>query len=211
MEVFTLRRVSIKDVQFGERSEVRDSTLFVSSCELEALILEDRFIKGVSVEIARPGESKRIVPVKDILEPRAKLDPEQDIFPGVISDPNYAPGYGTTVVLDGVCVMTSGKLVNFQEGLVDMAGPGAEYSLFSKKNNVVLVLEPADGITKHDHERAVRLAPLIPAGAVKVAESGVRCPDDTRALRAAGYDAVLVGETIVTAGDPAGKVAELIC
>ena len=62
-----------------------------------------------------------------------------------------------------------------------------------------------------DTDRAVRLAPLIPAGAVKVAESGVRCPDDTRALRAAGYDAVLVGETIVTAGDPAGKVAELIC
>lgn len=62
-----------------------------------------------------------------------------------------------------------------------------------------------------DTERAVRLAPLIPAGAVKVAESGVRCPDDTRALRAAGYDAVLVGETVVTAGDPAGMVAELIC
>jgi len=158
MEVFTLRRGSIKDVQFGERSEVRDSTLFVSLCELEGLILEDRFIKGVSVKIARPGESKRIVPIKDILEPRAKLDPEQDIFPGVISDPNFAPGYGSTVVLDGVCVMTSGKLVNFQEGLVDMTGPGSEYSLFSKKNNVVLVLEPADGITKHDHERAVRLA-----------------------------------------------------
>lgn len=62
-----------------------------------------------------------------------------------------------------------------------------------------------------DTERAVRLAPLIPAGAVKVAESGVRSGDDTRALRAAGYDAVLVGETVVTAGDPAGMVAELIC
>jgi indole-3-glycerol phosphate synthase len=45
---------------------------------------------------------------------------------------------------------------------------------------------------------------------VKVAESGVRGADDARSLRAAGYDAVLVGETLVTSGDPAGAIADLI-
>ena len=158
MEYFALRRVRIDEVQFGERSAVEGSRLVVSENELRNLLLEDRFLKDVKVEIARPGESKRIVPVKDILEPRAKLDPELDVFPGVITDPNYAPGTGTTIVLDGVCVMTSGRLVNFQEGLVDMTGPGAEFSLFSKKINIVLVMEPAENISKHDHERAVRLA-----------------------------------------------------
>ena len=54
-----------------------------------------------------------------------------------------------------------------------------------------------------DHERAVRMAGVIPDSAVKVAECGVRDPDDARRLREAGYDAVLVGETLVTAGDPA--------
>jgi glycine reductase len=39
-----------------------------------------------------------------------------------------------------------------------MSGPGAEYSLFSRKRNVVLVIDPAEGIGKYDHERAVRLA-----------------------------------------------------
>ncbi len=53
------------------------------------------------------------------------------------------------------------------------------------------------------------MAGLIPAGAVKVAESGVRGPDDARALRAAGYDAVLVGETLVTAADPEAAVRNL--
>jgi len=158
VELFTLRRVPIRDVQFAERSEVRGGTLFVSERELRESVLEDRFIKDVAVKIARPGESKRIVPIKDILEPRAKLDPEQDVFPGVVSEVNYAPGTGTTLVLDGVCVMTSGSLVNFQEGLVDMTGPGAVFSIFSKKNNIVLVIEPAENITRHDHERAVRLA-----------------------------------------------------
>lgn len=61
-----------------------------------------------------------------------------------------------------------------------------------------------------DHERAVRMAGVIPAHAVKVAESGVRGADDARSLRAAGYDAVLVGETLVTSGDPTAAIVDLI-
>jgi indole-3-glycerol phosphate synthase len=61
-----------------------------------------------------------------------------------------------------------------------------------------------------DHQRAVRMASAIPAGVVKVAESGVRGPDDARRLADAGYDAILVGETLVTAPDPAETLAALI-
>ena len=61
-----------------------------------------------------------------------------------------------------------------------------------------------------DHARAVRMAGVIPDRAVKVAESGVRGADDARSLRKAGYDAVLVGETLVTSGDPAAAIADLI-
>jgi indole-3-glycerol phosphate synthase len=61
-----------------------------------------------------------------------------------------------------------------------------------------------------DHERAVRMAGVIPNHAVKVAESGVRGAADARSLRAAGYDAVLVGETLVTSGDAAATIIELI-
>jgi indole-3-glycerol phosphate synthase len=61
-----------------------------------------------------------------------------------------------------------------------------------------------------DHERAIRMAAAIPDHAVKVAESGVRGRHDAQSLRAAGYDAVLVGETIVTSQDPAAAIADLI-
>lgn len=60
-----------------------------------------------------------------------------------------------------------------------------------------------------DHARAVRMAALIPGHCVKVAESGVRGIDDARALRAAGYDAVLVGEHLVTSGHIAQAVTDL--
>ena len=60
-----------------------------------------------------------------------------------------------------------------------------------------------------DTDRAVRVAPLIPAGVVRVAESGVRSADDATRLAAAGYHAVLVGESLVKAGDPARSVHAL--
>ena len=60
-----------------------------------------------------------------------------------------------------------------------------------------------------DQARAVRVAAALPDGVVRVAESGVRGVEDATALRAAGYHAVLVGETLVTSGDPEGAVRSL--
>lgn len=61
-----------------------------------------------------------------------------------------------------------------------------------------------------DHERAARMADVIPGHAVKVAESGVRNGADARALESAGYQAVLVGEMLVTSEHPVDAIAELI-
>lgn len=60
-----------------------------------------------------------------------------------------------------------------------------------------------------DHERAVRVASRIPDDVLKVAESGVRNGSDASSLRSAGYDAILVGETLVVSGDPAATLASL--
>ena len=60
-----------------------------------------------------------------------------------------------------------------------------------------------------DQQRAVRVARAMPASVVRVAESGVRGPDDAKALAAAGFDAVLVGEHLVTSGSPASCVQAL--
>jgi indole-3-glycerol phosphate synthase len=49
----------------------------------------------------------------------------------------------------------------------------------------------------------------MPDSAVTVAESGVRDRTDAEALAAAGYDAVLVGESLVTSADPGAAVREL--
>lgn len=60
-----------------------------------------------------------------------------------------------------------------------------------------------------DNDRAARVGRAIPTSVVRVAESGIRGPEDASALAAAGFDAVLVGELLVTAGDPEATVAAL--
>ena len=55
-----------------------------------------------------------------------------------------------------------------------------------------------------------RVAPRIPDGIVKIAESGVRGPHDLLAYAASGADAVLVGESLVTGKDPRAAVADLV-
>lgn len=60
-----------------------------------------------------------------------------------------------------------------------------------------------------DQQRALRLAPQIPSGVARVAESGVRDAGDAARLAGAGYHALLVGETLVTSNDPAREIRRL--
>ncbi|HUN32354.1 MAG TPA: indole-3-glycerol phosphate synthase TrpC [Trebonia sp.] len=61
-----------------------------------------------------------------------------------------------------------------------------------------------------DRSVFTRVAPLIPEAVVKIAESGVRGPHDLLQYAAAGADAVLVGESLVTGKDPRAAVADLV-
>ena len=61
-----------------------------------------------------------------------------------------------------------------------------------------------------DRTLLARLAPRVPTGIVKVAESGVRGPHDLFAYASAGADAVLVGEGLLTDKDPRQAVADLV-
>ena len=59
-------------------------------------------------------------------------------------------------------------------------------------------------------DRVIELGSALPADRVKVAESGIKDQADILRLSAAGYDAFLIGETLVRSADPARAVAELV-
>lgn len=149
--------IFIKDIQYADVSKVEKGILYVNKEEVKKIILEDQNFISAEVELARPGESIRIMPVKDVIEPRVKVEGPGGIFPGMINKVETV-GSGKTNVLKGAAVVTTGKIVGFQEGILDMTGTGAEYTPFSKLNNLVLVCEPKDGLKQHEHEKALRFA-----------------------------------------------------
>ncbi|MBV8208268.1 MAG: indole-3-glycerol phosphate synthase TrpC [Acidobacteria bacterium] len=61
-----------------------------------------------------------------------------------------------------------------------------------------------------DLEAALRLAQHIPSGVLKVAESGIHTAADLVRLRQAGYDAFLIGESLMRAEDPGQALAQLL-
>ena len=158
MKKLELGNILIHDVQFSnEGSKVENGVLYVNKEEICKIALEDENIASCEVFLARPGESVRITPVKDVIEPRVKVEGKGGIFPGWIAKVDTV-GEGRTHVLKGAAVVTTGKIVGFQEGIIDMTGPGADYTPFSKTLNLVMVCEPVDDIKQHDYEKAVRFA-----------------------------------------------------
>lgn len=171
-----LGKIKIKDIQLADATKVENGVLYINKEEIIGLIMEDERIKKVDVELAKPGEQTRITPVKDVIEPRVKAEGPGGMFPGVISKVETV-GTGRTHVLSGAAVITCGKIVGFQEGIIDMSGPGADYTPFSKINNICLVIEPVDGLKPHEYEAAVRMAGLKTAASIGKAGLNIQ-PDE---------------------------------
>ncbi len=153
------RKVKISDVVFGDKNEVVGEQLVLNRDELVSYIKGLENIKEVAVDIAKPGEKTRIIPVKDVIEPRVKVEGVPG-FAGVTSQTGQL-GHGAYNVLEGVAIVTIGDIVGFQEGVIDMWGEGAKWTPFSKTLNLVVDLTVVDGLTPHEHELAVRMAGLL--------------------------------------------------
>ncbi len=154
-----LHRIMVSKLAFGARTGIRDGVLTVNREELTALLRQDERLGSVEIDAAHPGESARIMPVKDAIEPRCKLEGPGEVFPGWIGDVENA-GEGKTLVLTGMAVLTTGRVVAPQEGIVDMSGPGADYTPFSKTCNLTLALSAAADLEPHQCEACFRMAGL---------------------------------------------------
>ena len=134
---------SVKDVRFGEKTAFTDGILTVNREEAIAALNKDGKLKNVSLHIARPGDSTRIIPVKAAAGVRCRPD-GRCVFPGYTGEMSQA-GSGVTYALDGMCVLGAGlHSRQGMNGMVDMSGPAAEMSLYAKLINLVFVAENAD-------------------------------------------------------------------
>ncbi|MFC2705014.1 MAG: glycine/sarcosine/betaine reductase component B subunit [Olsenella profusa] len=178
--------IHIKDVGAGDRTEVRDGILTVNVDELRQLVMRDSKVASVSVDFARPGERVRIIPVKDVIEPRYQVDRDGNGFPGATS--KYVQcGNGKVNVLKGAAIVTIGDIVGFQEGVIDMWGEGAKWTPFSKTLNIVVDVSAVDGLEPHERETVMRTAGLTAAEYVGAAARNVT-PDETKVFELGSLD-----------------------
>lgn len=171
-----LQKALVKGIVWGNKTELlKDSTLQINKNELLEFVSDVENFSAIDADLARPGEKVRIVPVKDVIQPRYKIEGKGQVFPGMISDVETV-GEGKTFVLEGAAVVTCGKIINFQEGIIDMSAEAAKYTPFSKTMNMVLVVERKEGLENHAYEEACRMAGFKAALylAKKAYESGAK-------------------------------------
>lgn len=95
----------VSQVVFGQETCWNDGTLTINRDEILSLVLEDSHIQAASIDIARPGESKRVVNYLDVVEPKVKLGTEAVAYPGICGRSTLRVGEGRTHRLSGFAVV----------------------------------------------------------------------------------------------------------
>lgn len=107
---------------------------------------------NIELYVVRPGDSVRLVPAKAAVEPRFRPD-GRAVFPGYTGSMQQA-GEGTVYALKGMSVICCGKYGNMVDGMIDMSGPAAEHSIYSKLINLVVY---AERVVEKDLELSIRV------------------------------------------------------
>ena len=142
----------VKNVQFGQTSSYSEGTLTINKEEALSVVFQDDHITEADIVLTKPGDDVRIVPVKEAVEPRFRLS-GGPTFPGVTGKIERV-GEGKTVALKNCSVLAVGKhWGSFGDGLIDMSGEGAKYSIFSKLNNICLVADTDEEFERYEIQK----------------------------------------------------------
>ena len=175
----------VKEVTFGQETKFENGVLTINKQEAINFVKEDEHITECDIQIACPGDSTRIVPVKEAIEPRAKVGVEAAAFPGVTGALSQA-GIGKTSALKGCSVLAVGKhWGSFGDGLIDMSGEGAKYTYFSKTINICLVADTDEAFERHAQQKKNH---ALRWGAHRLAEYLAKAVESTEADQIEVYE-----------------------
>ncbi|PSJ31931.1 beta-aspartyl peptidase [Peptostreptococcus russellii] len=170
-----LRKIPINDICFGDETKVDNASLVLNKEEIIEELKKVPNVKDIKIDLAKPGEKTRIIPVKDVIQPRCTIKGNAG-FAGVTSDVAQL-GDGIVNILDGAAIVTIGDIVGFQEGVIDMWGEGAKWTPFSKTNNIVVDISVVEDLDPHEHEEACRVVGLRASEIIGLAGKEVETKD----------------------------------
>ena len=170
----------VTDIVFGDSLSYKDGVLTINKEEALDFVRQDARITEAELHIVKPGDMVRLCPVKEAIEMRVRPD-GKGLFPGYTS-PLRQSGEGVLHALKNCSLIVVGKhMGGFQDGLIDMGGPGQKHTYFGSLINVVLV-----GDTNEDFERfeQQKMNDALRRAGHKLAEYLAQCvkdlePEDT--------------------------------
>ena len=97
----------------GTQTRWRDGVLSIDKDELLALVMEDPYIGWADIDVARPGDSTRIVQIRDIIEPKVKVSGPGVTYPGISGRDVTTVGQGRTHRLGGMTLIACSEMPGF--------------------------------------------------------------------------------------------------
>jgi len=176
-----LAEFPVTQVKLEGKFSYHSGTLEVDGGEIKSLVLQDMRIADVELAVVVPGEKVRVTGIRDVVEPRVKVNGKGQVFPGTLS-PVAPVGEGRTHRLPGMAVVVSaeyegtiraGSAVQ-RSAMLDMWGPGAEASRFSSRVNLVLVLRLVKGLSEIEAHTAIQRAEYAVAKRLAETTTGVK-------------------------------------
>jgi len=155
---------TLDDVNWSERTTLNGKSLAISVADLQEQIRDLSQGIHVDYELARPGESKRIVHVLDSVLPIAKSKNSGSTFPGFEGAAQLV-GAGQTIRIKNLLVTVAARFPHPEtmtpiekprEGMIDMAGVGAAYSYGSDYFQLILTLTPDSSVSNAAFDQALR-------------------------------------------------------
>ncbi|MBI2210320.1 MAG: hypothetical protein HYU47_06935 [Deltaproteobacteria bacterium] len=134
--------------------------------QLKGLVLQDKRIEEAWLEVVVPGEKVRVTGIRDVVEPRVKVEGKGQVFPGILG-PVAPVGEGRTHRLSGMAVLVAAEYEGTiraglgvqRSAILDMWGPGAEASRFSSLFGLVLSLRLVKRVETFD---LTKVKPKLP-------------------------------------------------
>ena len=161
----TLADFPVRQIRLGNTYGYQDGLLEVDCEDLVRLVSQDARIGSARIDVVSPGDPVRVTGIRDVVEPRVKIDSEAQVFPGVIG-PVLAVGGGLTHRLSGMAVLATAAYEGTiragtgvqRSALLDMWGEGAAVSRFSALRHLVLILEIRSGLGELAAHQAIQQA-----------------------------------------------------
>jgi glycine reductase complex component B subunit alpha and beta len=162
-----LAEFPVKQIRLGHRFRYENEVLDVDEAALLALVAEDQRISDVTFAVAAPGEKTRVTGIRDIVEPRYKVSGGGQVFAGALGAVETV-GSGRTHCLSGMAVVLAAEYEGTiragttvqRSAILDMSGPGAEVSRFSRYVHLVVSFKIAPGLGELDAHGAIQSAEL---------------------------------------------------